>query len=110
MRKIEKGNPQARYETDKEDSEYVTDDASGHRARLTGDQMGLSPAQLLEHARGEIGKYDALVEKLLQHLPRRFEDRVKALREPKHRAERSLAAAAILLENAERALRPGDPS
>lgn len=110
MRKVTQGEPSARYQQDKEPSEYVSDNTGGIRARLDGDQIGLSAAQLIHHAREQMQEHDHLVDRLCQHLPRRFEDRVKALSKPRHRAERSLQAASILLENVERELRPGDPS
>ena len=73
--------------------EVRSDSDSGDWAWLYGDAIGMTPEQLLEHARDRLREYGGEVEKLLRHVPRRFEDRVKALAEPKREAEAAIRAA-----------------
>lgn len=71
----------------------------GSTAWLEGEAINMTPEQLLEYARERMRERDALIEKLLKHLPRKFEDRIKALSRPKREAENALHAVEILLGN-----------
>lgn len=76
--------------------------------RLYGDAIGRSPEDLLALARSRYSRHKKLVDKLLRHLPRKFEERVKALSEPLHEADRALDAVEIMLANTRHALAAGE--
>lgn len=89
-------------------SEHVGSDVDGRGLRssvsLSGEAIGRTPEGLLEYALERLDERDAKIEKLLRHLPRRFEDRVKALSKPAYDARQAIVAVELLIGNARHVL------
>jgi hypothetical protein len=67
---------------------------------LHGEAIGLSPVELLDFAAERINRRNAMIDRLLRWVPRKYEDRIKALGEPHDEAIAALRAAGILIANA----------
>jgi hypothetical protein len=76
-------------------------DDRGLRSSVTlhGAAIGRTPEGLLEYALELLDERDEKIEKLLRHVPRRFEDRVKALSGPAYEARQAIVAVELLLGN-----------
>lgn len=93
----------AAHEMISEDEPYA-DTRFGRNTRIEGDMLGMNAEELLAFAIKKMREEHGLVDKLMQHLPRKFEERIKALRDPRHEAERAVVAASILVGNARKPL------
>lgn len=112
-RKLVPAEKQGRYGRPEAAREVITADFKDDRllarsCHLYGDAIGKTPEELLALARSRYGDHEKLVDKLLRHLPRKFEEKVKALTEPRHEANRALEAVEIMLANARHALAAGE--
>jgi len=95
------GRPEAAYE------QVRLDDARASMgATLRGDYIGAPPDVLLELALDALHEREKLVADLLRHVPRKHEEKIKALDEPYREARAAIAAAAYLIDNARTALAP----
>lgn len=107
MRKFVKGDQQARYASDKEDREYISRISGGRgSAELRGQQIGLSAEALIRQSLSDLHQREKEIKKLLQHLPRKFEQRVRGLERPLARAHAGFDGARIIIENTRDALGP----
>lgn len=90
-----------RYRRDEPSHEEIRADGERFGASVTlyGEMVGMTPTELLEHAVDLIGAYRSQVDALMQYVPRKHEQKVKALDEPRHDAEKAIAAVKILIEN-----------
>lgn len=91
------GHEYRRDEPAREEVRY--DDGRGGFAWLYGESIGLGPEQLLERAQFLISVHAEQVAKLMEHVPRKHEAKVKALDEPRREAEAAIHATQILLAN-----------
>lgn len=112
-RKLIPAEKQGRYGRPERAHEVITADFQDDRllarsCHLYGDAIGMAPEELLALARQRYSAHEKLVDKLLKHLPRKFEERVKALTEPRHEANRALEAVEIMLANTRHALAAGE--
>lgn len=74
-------------------------DRPGGFAWLYDPAINMTPEQLLEFARERMRARDALIDDLLKYVPRKHEDKIKALSEPKREAESAIHAVELLLGN-----------
>ena len=95
------GRPEAAHEDVRLDGEHYSSTAT-----LRGDYIGAPPEVLLELALDQLYEREKLVADLLRHVPRKFEEKVKALDSPMYEARQAIAAAHYLIENARGALAP----
>lgn len=100
------GRPEPAHEVIEAD--FKDDRLLARSCHLHGQAIGMTPEELLALARERYGEHEKLVDKLLRHLPRKFEERVKALSAPRHEADRALQAVEIMLANARHALAAGE--
>ncbi len=97
----------SRFGHAEEESEEVRGDALGSRsATLCDDAILLGAPELIHHALERLAEREKLIDDLLRRVPREYEEKIKALRAPLHRAQEELVAAQILIENSQAALGP----
>lgn len=86
---------------------------SSNCVTLKGEMLGLGPVELLGFARTRLNERNAMVERLLRWVPRKYEDRIKALAAPHNEAMEALKAVEILIENVRHAAvaleKPAEP-
>lgn len=97
------GRPEAASETVRLDGERFASSAT-----LRGDYIGAPPDVLLELALDALHEREKLIADLLQHVPRKHEEKIKALSSPLYDARQAIAAAHYLIENARLALAPAE--
>lgn len=104
-RTLHKGNPDSPHSYERKDSETVSWDGASYRtAKLVGEEVGMSPEELLEYAVTQLREYESTVNKLLRHVPRKLEEKVKRVHDPNYRAREAIQAVGILIANARRPL------
>ncbi|MGH2940334.1 MAG: hypothetical protein ACRDPE_19685 [Solirubrobacterales bacterium] len=98
----ERSGMTARY-TEREQEVVSLDDGERRFAKsvtLYGEAIGLGPLELLDFAAERVNRRNAMVDRLLRWVPRKYEDRIKALAEPHDEAIAALRAVGILVANA----------
>lgn len=104
-RKVTSGDPNAAHEYQRRDKESIIEDGDGHDyATLSGEAVGMSAEELLDYAQRQIREHDEQLETILRHVPRKHENRIKRLYEPRSAALGAIHAASILIGNARRPL------
>lgn len=90
-----------RYRRDEPAYEDVRADGERFGASITlyGEAVGMTPEQLLKHARALTAADHEAVADLLKHVPRKYEEKVRALSKPRQEAEAAIRAVEILIAN-----------
>lgn len=105
-RELKKGNDQGPSVLDRSDTEHIRSDGGSPytTAVLKGEEIGMSPDELLKYALGQMEEHKEMVDRLLRHVPRKHEEKIKALSGPERRAKEAVRASSILIGNARRPL------